>query len=269
MSKKHRHRPARHTKVQKGLKAHAPRAQLRHQPGCCSTRIGAEPRTSHEDRGTDNTEERYKQDWKNHHQNFTPCLKTATRQHNKTTPSQLSSLCSARWSTSARRTTGTDPHQVSFRLEVQPCYNKIHRTDWGKSVYRSCCNHYEARNWNKQTRVTVPRPEHNNNNKQTRRTTTTPQKQKLKGKEPASPGGAPACYSNKPPWNNSSSTSESCNIVTFKVQYQREIHLLFSRLTIGRDDSSFTFGVHAGFCFKTFTHSTPVKESSQENVISP
>ena len=31
------------------------------------------------------------------------------------------------------------------------------------------------------------------------------------------------------------------------------IHLLFSRLAIGRDDSSFTFGVHAGVCFKTFT----------------
>lgn len=30
------------------------------------------------------------------------------------------------------------------------------------------------------------------------------------------------------------------------------MHLLFSRLVIGRDDSSFTFGVHAGFCFKTF-----------------
>lgn len=30
------------------------------------------------------------------------------------------------------------------------------------------------------------------------------------------------------------------------------IHLLFSRLAVGGDHGSFTFGVHAGFCFKTF-----------------
>lgn len=30
------------------------------------------------------------------------------------------------------------------------------------------------------------------------------------------------------------------------------MHLLFSRLAVGGDHGSFTFGVHAGFCFKTF-----------------
>ena len=30
------------------------------------------------------------------------------------------------------------------------------------------------------------------------------------------------------------------------------IHLLFSRLAVGGNHGSFTFGVHAGFCFKTF-----------------